>query len=93
MSVLAYLVALALFGLLIGALARLALPGRDPMTVLQTTVLGLAGNFIAGVIVLVVWGHGVPALVLSVGCSALILYGIRRSRGGGLSRPSGPPPS
>ena len=93
MTLLAYLLILAFSGLIVGALARLALPGPDPMSLLHTTVLGLAGNFIAGVIVWLVWGHGVPGLVLSVGCSTLILYAIRRSRGGGLSRPSGPPPS
>lgn len=93
MTLVAYLLILAFSGLIVGALARLALPGPDPMTLLQTTLLGLAGNFIAGVVVWLVWGHGVPGLVLSVGCSTLILYGIRRSRGGGLSRPGPPPPA
>jgi len=92
MTLLAYLIILALSGLFVGALARLALPGPDPMSLVHTTVLGLAGNFIAGVIVWLVWGHGVPGLVLSVACSTLILYGIRRSRGGSLTRPGPPPP-
>ena len=89
MSLLAYLIILAVSGLLVGALARLSLPGRDPMTVPQTIMLGLAGNFIAGIIVWLVWGHGVPGIVLSVACSSAILYFIRRSRGGGLARPHG----
>lgn len=92
MTLLAYLLILALSGLFVGALARLALPGPDPMSLVHTTMLGLAGNFIAGVFVWLVWGHGVPGLVLSVACSTLILYAIRRSRGGGLLRP-GPPPA
>ena len=87
--VLWFLLALAFSGLIVGALARLALPGRDPMTIPQTIMLGLAGNLIAGVIVWLVWGHGVPGLVLSVACSSAILYFIRRSRGGGLARPHG----
>jgi uncharacterized membrane protein YeaQ/YmgE (transglycosylase-associated protein family) len=86
-SLLVYLIILAVSGLFVGALARLSLPGRDPMTIPQTIMLGLAGNFIAGIIVWLVWGHGVPGLVLSVACSSAILYFIRRSRGGGLSRP------
>ena len=90
MSLLAYLILLAFSGLFIGALARLSLPGPDPMTIPQTIGLGLVGNLIAGVVVLLVWGHGVPGLVLSVDCSSLILYFIRRSRGGGLSRPGAP---
>lgn len=92
MSVIAYLIVLAISGLFVGALARLALPGRDPMTVLQTIALGLAGNFIAGLVVWLVWRRGVPGIVLSVACSSLILYFIRRSRGGGLSRPGAPGP-
>jgi len=89
MSLLVYLIILAVSGLLVGALARLSLPGRDPMTIPQTILLGLAGNFIAGIIVWLVWGHGVPGLVLSVACSSVILYFIRRSRGGGLAHPHG----
>lgn len=88
MSLLVYLIVLAVSGLFVGALARLSLPGRDPMTIPQTILLGLAGNFIAGIIVWLVWGHGVPGIILSVACSSLILYFIRRRRGGGLARPS-----
>jgi uncharacterized membrane protein YeaQ/YmgE (transglycosylase-associated protein family) len=90
MSLLAYLLVLAFTGLVVGALARLSLPGPDPMTIFQTIILGLAGNLVAGVIVWLVWGHGVPGIVLSVACSSAILYFIRRSRGGGLARPGAP---
>jgi uncharacterized membrane protein YeaQ/YmgE (transglycosylase-associated protein family) len=89
MSLLVYLIILAVSGLFVGALARLSLPGPDPMTIPQTILLGLAGNFIAGIIVWLVWGHGVPGIVLAVACSSAILYFIRRSRGGGLARPHG----
>ena len=90
MSLLAYLIILAVTGLIVGAFARLALPGPDPMSVFETFLLGLAGNVIAGVVVWLIWGHGVPGIVLSVACSTVILYFIRRSRGAGLARPSGP---
>jgi uncharacterized membrane protein YeaQ/YmgE (transglycosylase-associated protein family) len=89
MSLIVYLIILAVSGLVVGALARLSLPGRDPMTIPQTILLGLAGNFIAGIIVWLVWGHNVPGLVISVACASVILYFIRRSRGGGLARPHG----
>jgi uncharacterized membrane protein YeaQ/YmgE (transglycosylase-associated protein family) len=88
-SLLVYLIILAISGLFVGALARLSLPGPDPMSVPQTIVLGLAGNLIAGIVVWLIWGHGVPGIVLSVACSSVILYFIRRSRGGGLARPHG----
>jgi uncharacterized membrane protein YeaQ/YmgE (transglycosylase-associated protein family) len=91
MGLLLYLIILAVSGLFVGALARLSLPGPDPMTIFQTILLGLAGNFIAGIIVWVAWHRAVPGIVLSVACSSLILYFIRRSRGGGLTRPGAPP--
>lgn len=89
MSLVLYLIILAVSGLLVGALARLSLPGRDPMTIPQTILLGLAGNFIAGIIVWLVWRHTAPGIIISVACSSAILYFIRRRRGGGLARPHG----
>jgi uncharacterized membrane protein YeaQ/YmgE (transglycosylase-associated protein family) len=93
MSLIVYLIILFVSGLFVGALARLALPGPDPMTIFQTAMLGLAGNLIAGIIVWLLWAHRAPGLVISVACSTLILYFIRRSRGGGLARPGGAPTS
>jgi uncharacterized membrane protein YeaQ/YmgE (transglycosylase-associated protein family) len=90
MGLLLYLIILAVSGLFVGALARLSLPGPDPMTMFQTILLGLAGSFIAGIIAWVVWHSAAPGIVLSVACSSLILYFIRRSRGGGLTRPGAP---
>ena len=87
MSLIAYLIVLAVSGLFVGALARLALPGPDPMSITHTILLGLAGNFVAGLVVWAVWGHRVPGLILSVACSSLILFFVRRSRGGGLGSP------
>jgi uncharacterized membrane protein YeaQ/YmgE (transglycosylase-associated protein family) len=86
-----YLVVLAVWGLFIGAFARLALPGRDPLTLLQTMAVGLGGSFLAGLVFYVLTdGESAPgflgALVFSVG----IVYFIRRRRGGGLIQPRGP---
>jgi uncharacterized membrane protein YeaQ/YmgE (transglycosylase-associated protein family) len=90
MSLIAYLILLLATGLLVGALARLLLPGPDPMTLVQTALLGLAGNAIAGIVVWLLWRHAAPGIAISVLCSSAILYAIRRARGGGLSRPGGP---
>jgi uncharacterized membrane protein YeaQ/YmgE (transglycosylase-associated protein family) len=87
MSLILYLIILAVSGLFVGALARLSLPGPDPMSILATIALGLAGNLIAGVVVWLIWGHAAPGIVLSVLCSSAILYFVRRSRGGGLANP------
>ena len=44
------IISLLVSGLIIGALARLALPGPDPMGILATIGLGLGGSFIGGVV-------------------------------------------
>ncbi len=78
---------LALWGLVIGALARLALPGPDPMGVLATIGLGLAGSLTAGLIAGLLWSR--PAgFVLSVLASTGLLYAHRRLvQKRGLTRP------
>ena len=35
-------------GLLAGALARLLIPGKQPMSILTTLVLGVVGSFVGG---------------------------------------------
>ncbi|TWU48782.1 hypothetical protein Poly51_46850 [Rubripirellula tenax] len=39
-----------IFGLIIGMLARKILPGEQPMSLIQTLFLGIAGSFIGGLI-------------------------------------------
>ena len=46
MAVIAWL----LIGLVAGAVARLVVPGRDPMGLVGTLVLGLAGSLIGGLV-------------------------------------------
>lgn len=81
MSLLAYLLVLALGGLVIGALARLALPGPDPMSIPATIGLGLAGALVGGLVVRLLFDAAGPGIVVSVLCATLILWGIRRARG------------
>ena len=42
-------------GLIVGALARFLVPGRDPMGWLGTIVLGIAGSFVGGFIGSFIW--------------------------------------
>jgi uncharacterized membrane protein YeaQ/YmgE (transglycosylase-associated protein family) len=88
MSFIVFLILTFFWGLIVGAFARLALPGPDPMSLFQTALLGIAGSLIAGIVVWLLsggrWGAGfLASLVFSV----LILYLVRRSRGGGLTDP------
>ena len=88
MELITYLILLFVGGLLVGALARLALPGKDPMSIWGTAALGIAGSLIAGVLVyLLTNGRGWGGITISIVCAAAILYFIRRSRGGGLFSP------
>jgi uncharacterized membrane protein YeaQ/YmgE (transglycosylase-associated protein family) len=84
------LLLLAVEGLFVGAFARLALPGPDPLTLPQTMGLGLAGSFLAGLVAYLVAGSdATPSFLAALVFSVVILYVIRRRRGGGLTRPRG----
>jgi uncharacterized membrane protein YeaQ/YmgE (transglycosylase-associated protein family) len=87
MGLLTYLIILALSGLIIGALARLALPGPDPMGIGMTILIGIGGSFIGGLITMILFRRGSAGIVISVACATAIVYMIRRSRGGGLTDP------
>ncbi len=92
MSFLAYMVFIAVGGIIVGAIARLALPGKDPMTIWQTMLVGIGGSLAAGLLTWLVLDRA-PGIVLSVLFATLIVYFVRRSRGGSLSDPGQPPPA
>jgi uncharacterized membrane protein YeaQ/YmgE (transglycosylase-associated protein family) len=87
MGLLVYLILLAVSGLIVGALARLALPGPDPMGIGMTILIGLAGSFIGGLIMMLLFRRGGAGIVVSVACATFIVYLMRRSRGGSLTDP------
>jgi uncharacterized membrane protein YeaQ/YmgE (transglycosylase-associated protein family) len=61
----------------IGALARLALPGPDPMSIPATIGLGIGGTVIGGIVARVFLGTG-GGLIFAVLGAILILYLFRR---------------
>jgi uncharacterized membrane protein YeaQ/YmgE (transglycosylase-associated protein family) len=71
------LIFLAVWGLIVGALARLALPGPDPMGIFATIGLGLAGSFIGGLIAGLLWARA-AGFVFSLVGAILVLYVYRR---------------
>ena len=91
MSFIVYVIVIAAVGVVVGGLARLALPGKDPMTLGQTMLIGVAGSLVAGLITWAVWDAG-PGIALSVLFATVIVYFVRRSRGGGLADPGRPSP-
>jgi uncharacterized membrane protein YeaQ/YmgE (transglycosylase-associated protein family) len=81
MSLIVYLIILFITGLIVGALARLFLPGRDPMGILETAAVGIAGSFIAGLIALAIFHRrGGGGIILSIICAMVLVWVIRRSR-------------
>jgi uncharacterized membrane protein YeaQ/YmgE (transglycosylase-associated protein family) len=81
MEIVGYIVVLALSGLAIGALARLLLPGRDPMGLLETMLAGVGGSLIAGLIAYYLFDREEGAgLLLSLLCTVLIVYAVRKYR-------------
>jgi len=68
-------------GLVVGALAKLIMPGRDPGGILITILLGIAGSFVAGML-----GHALgwyevgegPGILASV-IGSIILLAIYRA--------------
>jgi uncharacterized membrane protein YeaQ/YmgE (transglycosylase-associated protein family) len=75
-----YILVTILVGLVVGVIAKLIMPGRDPGGAFVTILLGIAGSFVAGVL-----GHSLgwyavgegPGIVASV-IGAVILLAIYR---------------
>jgi uncharacterized membrane protein YeaQ/YmgE (transglycosylase-associated protein family) len=76
-SILVFLIALVVGGLIIGALARLALPGPDPMSIPATILLGIGGSLVGGVVARLLFGTG-GGLIFAVLGAILLLYLYRR---------------
>jgi uncharacterized membrane protein YeaQ/YmgE (transglycosylase-associated protein family) len=81
-GLIAYLIILFVVGLFVGAVARLLLPGPDPMGLGMTAVIGLCGSFAAGLFSWYVLHRHGGGLLLSVVFSMLLVWLFRRSRGG-----------
>ncbi len=64
-------------GLIVGALARLALPGPDPMSIPATIALGVAGSFLGGIVSWLLLGHA-GGIIFSILGATLLLYLHRR---------------
>jgi uncharacterized membrane protein YeaQ/YmgE (transglycosylase-associated protein family) len=70
---------LLVLGLIVGAVARVLLPGPDPLGVGMTILLGLAGSFIGFFVGLFIFNRP-GGFILAVLSSMLLIYLIRRSR-------------
>lgn len=72
-----------LFGLIVGALAKLVMPGRDPGGIIVTMLLGIAGAVLGGFVgrALGFYGEGEPAGFLMAFFGAIVLLVLYRMMG------------
>jgi uncharacterized membrane protein YeaQ/YmgE (transglycosylase-associated protein family) len=77
MGLLAFLIIAFVGGLIVGSLARLALPGPDPMSIPMTAALGLGGSLIGGIVSRIFLGTA-GGLVFAFLGAVLLLYLHRR---------------
>jgi uncharacterized membrane protein YeaQ/YmgE (transglycosylase-associated protein family) len=79
MSLVAYLIVLAVIGLVVGALGRALLPGPDPMGIGMTISVGVLGSFAAGLFSWYILHRHGAGLLLSVLFAMVILFVLRRT--------------
>jgi uncharacterized membrane protein YeaQ/YmgE (transglycosylase-associated protein family) len=70
----------AVSGLIVGALARWALPGPDPMSWPATIGFGIAGSFLGGIVGRLLNLPTALGLLLSVGGAALLIWFFKRRK-------------
>ena len=73
-------------GLIVGAIAKFILPGRDPGGLIITSLIGIAGAFIGGAVSSTLGfgsftGFNFRSIIIAVGGSILLLIGFRLIRG------------
>jgi len=89
-----HLLWMIVIGLIVGALAKLIMPGRDPGGIIVTILLGIAGSVVAGLIGRAVgwYSEGQPAGFIASLIGAIIILVIyrliigRTAGGGGIRR-------
>lgn len=88
----AFIISLIIIGAIAGFLARLLVPGRDPMGLVATVALGIVGSFVGGFLGYLLFRHdasqGVvqPAGIIGSIIGAIIVLLVYRATTGGRTR-------
>jgi len=77
-----FIIGLIISGLIIGALGRLVHPGRDPMPIWLTIVIGIAASLLAGLLI----GHSLLSFILAVVIAAVLVALVGGTYRGGRGR-------
>jgi uncharacterized membrane protein YeaQ/YmgE (transglycosylase-associated protein family) len=78
--VILFILGLIVTGLILGALARLIVPGRDPMGIGATILLGIVGSIIGGIVGRVVFHNNGGGFLLALVATIVLLLLVRRTR-------------
>ncbi len=74
MGWISYTISLIITGLIVGALARLVVPGRNPMSILSTIGVGIVGALVGGLLAGVIGAGWLLTIILEVVLAALLVY-------------------
>ncbi len=69
-------------GLIVGAIARFIMPGKQPMGWILTAVLGIAGALLAGFVGQAMGWGGAAGWIMSVVGALILLFVVGKVRGG-----------
>jgi uncharacterized membrane protein YeaQ/YmgE (transglycosylase-associated protein family) len=70
---LGFILFIVLWGLVLGGLARLAIPGPDPMPIWMTIGIGIGGSLIGGIVTRLFFGTGVSFFFAFLGAMLLVI--------------------
>jgi uncharacterized membrane protein YeaQ/YmgE (transglycosylase-associated protein family) len=73
MGLLLFIILLLVGGLIVGALARLAVPGPDPMSIGATIALGIGGSIVGGIVARILIGSYGGFLFAFLGAVLLLI--------------------
>ena len=70
---LGFILFIVLWGLVLGGLARLAIPGPDPMPIWMTIGIGIGGSLIGWIVTRLFFGTGVSFFFAFLGAMLLVI--------------------
>ncbi|HEX4924604.1 MAG TPA: GlsB/YeaQ/YmgE family stress response membrane protein [Bdellovibrionales bacterium] len=75
------IIMMIIVGLIVGIIAKMLMPGRDPGGFIVTTLLGIAGSVVAGYIgrAMGIYREGDPAGLIASVLGAILLLAIYRA--------------
>ena len=80
-ALIAFLIVIAVAGLIVGAVARVLYPGPTPLGILGTIGVGIAGAFLGALVGKLLWGPGyTPGFIMSVLGAIVVVALVSRRR-------------